>query len=141
MNEPKSEPKTELGKLLENLRIKNNFSKREFAQKHLHCSPDTLTRMIDGGEQPTIKFLRSVSSYTGKSLLALLQMSFPDEIREPTANEMAAAQKIHAMPEPRRSWFLELVDNADIRSAKTERDKGEIRVVKKDKRRGKNGDI
>lgn len=138
MNEPKSEPKTELGKLLEGLRIKNNFSKREFAVKHLHCSPDTLTRMIDGGEQPTIKFLRHVSSYTGKSLLALLQMAFPDEIREPTAEEEATAQKIHAMPEPRRSWFMDMIDNADIRGTKTEGDESEISVVKKGKRGNKN---
>ena len=128
----------ELGKFLEAYRVdKKNQSRREFA-RNLHTSPDTLVRMIEEAEPPTIKFLRSVSSYTGKSLLALLQMSFPDEIREPTAEEKATAQKIHAMPEPRRSWFLELIDNSDTRGVKAVGDEGEIRVVKKGNRGNKN---
>jgi len=133
MNEPKSEPKTELGKFLETRRINENLSYREFARR-MHTSADTLSRMIFQDDPPTIKFLRSVSGYTGKGLLALLQMSFPDEIREPTAEEVATAQKIHIMPEPRRSWFMELIDNADVGSVKTEGNKGEIGVVKKGKR-------
>lgn len=137
MNDVKIVPKNDLGKFLEEQRIKNNQSRREFA-RNIHTSPDTLVRMIEEGEPPTIKFLRAVSGYTGKGLLALLQMSFPDEIREPTAEELATAQKIHVMPEPRRTWFLELIDNAYTGSAKTGGDEGEINVIKKRNRGNKN---
>lgn len=132
MNDVKIEPKNDLGKFLEKYRVDKNQSRREFA-RHIHTSPDTLVRMIEEGEPPTIKFLRSVSGYTGKGLLALLQMAFPNEIREPTAEELATAQKIHVMPEPRRSWFIELIDNSDTRGTETSGDEGEIRVVKKRK--------
>lgn len=126
-----------LGQFLEEQRINKNQSRREFA-RHIHTSPDTLVRMIEEGEPPTIKFLRSVSGYTGKGLLALLQMAFPDEIREPTAEEVVTAQKIHVMPEPRRSWFMDMIDNADTRGTKAGSDEGEIHVVKKGKRRNNN---
>lgn len=120
----------ELGNYLEQYRIDKNFSRREFA-KLLHTSPDTLVRMIEEGEPPTIKFLRSVSSYTGMGLLALLRMSFPDEIPQPSAKAIAAAEKIDAMPEPRRSWFYELIDNANTRGAKAGFDETEIRIIEK----------
>lgn len=116
----------ELGQFLEGYRVDKNQSKREFA-KNIHTSPDTVERILQG-EPPTIKTLRSISSYTGKTLLVLLQMSFPDEIRKPTAKEEAAAQKIYAMPEPRRSWFLELIDNADTGGSKTEGNESEVGV-------------
>lgn len=122
-----NEPKTELGRYLLRIQIKNNLSKREFASK-LHCSSDTITRMIDGGEPPTIKFLRSVSSYTGTGLLTLLRMSFPDEIPQPSAKSMALAEKIDRIPEPRRTWIIELIENADTGSSNTGGDEGEIGV-------------
>ncbi|SRR5690348_5891335 len=120
----------ELGAFLEKKRIDLNQSRREFAH-NIHTSPDTLVRMIDEGEQPTIKFLRSVSSYTGTGLLSLLRMAFPDELPQPSAKAMALAEKIDAMPEPRRSWFIELIENSDTRGSKTNGDEGEIGIVKK----------
>ena len=103
----------QLGEFLEQYRINKNLSKREFA-RNIHASPDTLVRMIEEGEPPTIKFLRSVSGYTGMSLLALLRMSFPNEIPQPSAKAIALAEKIDALPEPRRSWFIDLIENADV---------------------------
>lgn len=120
----------ELGEFLEKYRTDNNLSRREFA-RNIHTSPDTLVRMIEEGEPPTIKFLRAVSGYTGKALLVLLQMSFPDEIRESTAEEKVTAQKIHAMPEERRGWFIAMIDNSDTRGVKAEVDEGEIGIIKK----------
>lgn len=120
----------ELGAFLEKKRIDLNQSRREFA-RNIHASPDTLVRMIEEGEPPTIKFLRSVSGYTGTSLLALLRMAFPDEIPQPSAKALAAAEKIDALPEPRRTFFLELLDNADTRGGKTGGNEGEIGLVKK----------
>lgn len=120
----------ELGAYLEKKRIDLNQSRREFA-RNIHASPDTLVRMIEESEPPTIKFLRSVSSYTGTSLLSLLRMAFPNEIPQPSAKAMALAEKIDTIPEPRRSWIIELIENADTRSGKTSGDEGEIGLVKK----------
>lgn len=119
----------ELGQFLKQYRIDKNLSKREFARK-IHTSPDTVERIIEG-EHPTIKTLRSISGYTGMSLLALLRMAFPNEIPQPSAKAIAAAEKIDAMPEPRRTWFFDLIDNADTGGGKAGGNEGEIGLVKK----------
>jgi len=125
----------ELGEFLERERVKRHQSKRGFAS-NLHTSPDTLARMIEDSEAPTIVFLRKVSSYTGASLLALLEMSFPDEIRQPSADEIRIAQLLNTIPEPRRSFIIELIENAQLRIENASNDESEIRIVKQGKRSG-----
>lgn len=113
-----------LGEFLERERIARNESRREFA-KHIHTSADTLVRMIEQGEQPTIKFLRSVSGYTGASLLALLQMAFPDEIRQPGTDVMILAQDIDNLPEPQRGIVIDLI-RAALKSSGNGGNEGKI---------------
>lgn len=122
------------GEFLDGEIKKRNQSRREFAH-NLHTTHDTLRRLIDRGEVPTLAFLRKLSGYIHVDLWTLLYIALPNEIHQPDAQVMRVAQTLDSLPEPRRTFFIELIENANLRVDQTGGNEAYISVTDKGKRK------
>lgn len=109
---------------------KRNQTRREFAA-HIHSTHDTLHRYIENGETPTLNFLRNLSSYTGHDLWSLLKKALPDDIPDPDADIIRAANLLKAMPKTKREFFIELIEQANFAISQAKNNESEIRGGKK----------
>ena len=127
---------SEFGDYLHGQIVKRNMSRREFAHK-IGSTHDTVSRMIDGEQTPTLAFLRKLSSYINVDLWTLLKKALPDEIPDPDANIMRAAQLLNSLPKQKREFFIELIEAANLAVSQTNDDERKIGGSKKRKRGGK----
>jgi transcriptional regulator with XRE-family HTH domain len=78
------------------------LSLRKFAEL-MDVSPSTLLRVIEKGSQvrPTVEVLAKLSAATGKSLEAIIALSYPEvaSLSQPSASALLVAQDFEKLPE------------------------------------------
>lgn len=123
---------SEFGDYLHDQIVRRNMSRREFAHK-VGTTHDTLSRLIDQGATPTLAFMRKLSSYINVDLWTLLKKALPDEIPNPDANIIRAAQLLNSLPEKKREFFIELIEQANLAISQAKDNESKINSGKKGK--------
>ena len=94
---------------------RRDMSQREMA-RWLEVSSQTVNRLVDprSPDDPSIMILLRVSEKTGVSLLALVEMAYPDAVRasDLSADSRIIAQRIEALPDDMREAVIALLSRA-----------------------------